>query len=67
MLNRVKQFYNDELGQSTVEYTLLLVLIGAVAVILLTGMGTSITSIFNKIANMLNTADNSISTSTPSQ
>lgn len=54
-------FVKDEKGQDIVEYSLLLVLIGAAAVFVLTAMGTSITSIFSKINDRLTTANNSIS------
>lgn len=54
-------FVKDEQGQDIVEYSLLLVLIGAAAVFILTAMGTSITSIFSKINDRLTTANNSIS------
>ena len=56
----IKQFLKDESGQDIVEYSLLLVLIGAVAVLILTGMGTSIGNIFTKIQTALNNADTSI-------
>lgn len=56
----IKQFLKDESGQDIVEYSLLLVLIGAVAVLILTGMGTSIGNIFNKIKASLEQADNNI-------
>ena len=56
----IKQFLKDESGQDIVEYSLLLVLIGAVAVLILTGMGTSIGSIFNKISGSLNSANTAI-------
>lgn len=56
----IKQFLKDENGQDIVEYSLLLVLIGAVAVLILTGMGTSISSIFNKIRTSLQNADAAI-------
>lgn len=56
----IKQFLKDESGQDIVEYSLLLVLIGAVAVLILTGMGASISSIFNKIKGSLESADNNI-------
>lgn len=56
----IKQFLKDESGQDIVEYSLLLVLIGAVAVLILTGMGTSISNIFNKITNSLTQAENRI-------
>ncbi|MFN0112234.1 MAG: Flp family type IVb pilin [Blastocatellia bacterium] len=39
------EFLNDEAGQSIVEYTLLLTLIGASTVFVLTMMGLSITRI----------------------
>lgn len=56
----IKQFLKDESGQDIVEYSLLLVLIGAVAVLILTGMGTSISNIFTKIQNSLIQADNAV-------
>jgi len=56
----IKQFLKDESGQDIVEYSLLLVLIGAVAVLILTGMGTSIGNIFNKIKASLEQADANI-------
>jgi pilus assembly protein Flp/PilA len=59
--NFVNNFVNDEGGQDIVEYSLLLVLIGAAAVFVLTTMGQSITSIFSKINTKLTTADASIS------
>ncbi|MEP7342210.1 MAG: Flp family type IVb pilin [Acidobacteriota bacterium] len=59
--NFVNNFVNDEGGQDIVEYSLLLVLIGAAAVFVLTTMGQSISSIFSKINTKLNTADGSIS------
>lgn len=59
--NLVKSFVNDEQGQDIVEYSLLLVLIGAAAVFVLTTMGTSISQIFSKINDKLSTANNSIS------
>ena len=57
----VKQFLKDEQGQDIVEYSLLLVLIGAAAVFVLTTMGQSISQIFSKINVRLTTANNSIS------
>jgi len=59
--NFVKNFVADEQGQDIVEYSLLLVLIGAAAVFVLTTMGTSISQIFSKINDKLSTANNSIS------
>lgn len=57
----IKEFIKDEQGQDIVEYSLLLVLIGAAAIFVLTTMGQSISSIFNKINTKLTTANNSIS------
>ena len=57
----IKAFLRDEKGQDVVEYSLLLVLIGAAAVFVLTAMGTSISSIFSKINNRLTSANNAIS------
>jgi len=59
--NFAKDFVKDEQGQDIVEYSLLLVLIGAAAIFVLTTMGQSISSIFNKINDRLTTANNSIS------
>jgi len=61
MVKEIKKFLKEEQGQVIVEYSLLLVLIGAAAVFVLTSMGTSITSIFSKIALRLNKADAAIS------
>jgi Flp pilus assembly pilin Flp len=56
----IKQFLKDERGQDIVEYSLLLVLISAVAILILTGMGTSIKNIFTKVTNSLNQAETNI-------
>jgi pilus assembly protein Flp/PilA len=57
----IKEFLKEEQGQDIVEYSLLLVLIGAAAIFVLTSMGTSITQIFSKINTRLTTANNAIS------
>ncbi|MGE0885050.1 MAG: Flp family type IVb pilin [Blastocatellales bacterium] len=57
----IRDFIKDEQGQDIVEYSLLLVLIGAAAVFVLTTMGQSISQIFSKINTKLTTANNSIS------
>jgi len=54
-------FLGDEDGQDFVEYSLLLVLLGAVAFLALTAMGTSISSIFTKINNPLSVTEHNIS------
>ncbi len=56
-----KEFIKDEQGQDIVEYSLLLVLIGAAAVFVLTTMGQSISQIFSKINVRLTKANDSIS------
>ncbi len=52
----IDEFIKNESGQDLVEVSLLLVLIAAVAVTVLTGLGTSIVSIFTKIKEALDTA-----------
>lgn len=56
----IKDFWTDESGQDIVEYSLLLVLIGAAAVFILTAMGESISQIFSKINARLSTANDAI-------
>ena len=55
-----KKFLSDEQGQDIVEYSLLLVLIGAAAVFILTAMGASISQIFSKINTRLSAANDAI-------
>lgn len=57
----IRDFLADEQGQDVVEYSLLLVLIGAAALFVLTAMGTSISAIFSKINVRLEGANQSIS------
>ena len=57
----IKNFIADEQGQDIVEYSLLLVLIGAASLFILTAMGTSISQIFQKINERLASANASIS------
>ena len=56
----IKDFLKNEQGQDIVEYSLLLVLIGAAAVFILTAMGESISQIFSKINTRLSTANDAI-------
>ena len=60
MVNPVREFIADESGQDIVEYSLLLVLIGAAALFVITTMGVKIQSIFSKIGNKLSQADATI-------
>lgn len=61
MFQHAIAFWNDEGAQDIVEYSLLLVLIGAAALFVLTEMGTSISSIFSKINERLSGANKAIS------
>lgn len=60
-MSRFKNFIQDEQGQDIVEYSLLLVLIGAAALFVLSSMGVSITQIFSKINTKLDSANSAIS------
>lgn len=60
-MQSIKNFLQDETGQDIVEYSLLLVLIGAAALFVLTTMGQSISAIFSKINTKLTSANNSLS------
>ena len=60
-MNFVERFLKEEEGQDIVEYSLLLVLIGASAVFILTAMGSNISAIFSKINTRLENANQSIS------
>ena len=60
-MQSIKNFLTDEAGQDIVEYSLLLVLIGAAALFVLTTMGQSISAIFSKINTTLTSANNSLS------
>lgn len=56
----IRRFIKDEQGQDVVEYSLLLVLIGATALFVLTAMGQSISQIFAKINNRLSSANTTL-------
>lgn len=60
-MQSIKNFLREEAGQDIVEYSLLLVLIGAAALFVLTTMGQSISAIFSKINTKLTSANNSLS------
>ena len=60
-LKAVKRFVTDEAGQDIVEYSLLLVLIGAAALFVLSIMGQSISQIFSKINTKLTSANEAVS------
>lgn len=56
-----RNFIKDESGQDIVEYSLLLVLIGAAALFVLSSMGVSISQIFSKINTKLTSANEAVS------
>ena len=56
-----RDFIKDEQGQDIVEYSLLLVLIGAAALFVLPSMGVSISQIFRKINTKLTSANEAVS------
>jgi Flp pilus assembly pilin Flp len=53
MKTKILQFLTDESGQDMVEYSLMIVLIGTVLMIYLTGMGMNLTSIVQKVGAQL--------------
>lgn len=61
MISRLKNFLTDERGQDVVEYSLLLVLIGTVVLIYLTGMGLNLTTLLQQIGAKLELVANSSS------
>ena len=56
MIALARKFWNDESGQGLAEYALLLGLIVIGVVVLIQGMGKSITKIFGTANNDLKTA-----------
>jgi Flp pilus assembly pilin Flp len=60
MFTKTRAFLSDERGQDLVEYSLLCVIIGAVVVAYLTGVGTSLHGILNKISSSLDTVDKTL-------
>jgi Flp pilus assembly pilin Flp len=59
-MQQARSFLADERGQDMVEYSLLLVLIGSVAIIYLTGIGINVSSILNKVSAKVESTDNAI-------
>lgn len=53
MITKLKNFLRDESGQDVVEYSLLIVLIGTVALIYLTGLGLNIATLLQNIGAKL--------------
>lgn len=53
MITTLKNFLTDERGQDVVEYSLLVVLIGTVVLIYLTGLGLNLTTLLQNIGAKL--------------
>ena len=53
MLNLVKSFVRNEEGQDLLEYALLVALIALVAIVAVGAAGTSVSTIFQNIADQL--------------
>ncbi len=53
MITNINNFLKDESGQDVVEYSLLIVLIGTVALIYLTGLGLNIATLLQNIGAKL--------------
>lgn len=53
MITKLKNFIKDESGQDVVEYSLLIVLIGTVALIYLTGLGLNVATLLQNIGAKL--------------
>ena len=61
MIDRLRQLLTEECGQDMVEYSLMLVLIGAILLIYLTGVGLNVSTILSKIGTKIETMSNSMS------
>jgi Flp pilus assembly pilin Flp len=60
IINQSQLFLADEHGQDMVEYSLLLLLLGCVALIYLTGIGVNISSLLSKISAKVENTSNAI-------
>lgn len=61
MGSKLKNFLTDEHGQDMVEYSLMLVLIGTVVLIYLTGLGLNLAALLQKIGAKIELVANSVS------
>jgi Flp pilus assembly pilin Flp len=52
-MKTLRNFLNDERGQDLVEYSLLLVLIAAAAVLVLTSFGGSVGDLYSRVTSRL--------------
>jgi pilus assembly protein Flp/PilA len=55
-MNTIARFANDESGATAIEYGLIAALIAVGIIAAATTLGTSLSSVFNKITTKLNTA-----------
>jgi Flp pilus assembly pilin Flp len=55
-MNTLKVFFRDERGQDLVEYSLLLLLVAAAAILVLTSFGTSVGALFSRLTASLDAA-----------
>jgi pilus assembly protein Flp/PilA len=53
VMNWLSKFEKEEEGQGMVEYALILVLVSVVAIVALTAVGGSVSSVFDSINNSL--------------
>ena len=56
LVNSIKMFVRDEVGQDLIEYALLVALISLVCVVALTDAGKQVNNIFTSIKDKLTTA-----------
>ncbi len=61
MTASLKKFLSDESGQDVVEYSLLIVLIGTVVLIYLTGLGLNLATLLQQIGAKLELVSNTAS------
>ncbi len=56
MYSTIKKFLQDEAGATAIEYGLIAALVSVAAVTALTSVGTSLSSMFNKVSTDLTNA-----------
>lgn len=60
VITQSRAFLADERGQDMVEYSLLLLLLGCVALIYLTGIGVNISSLLSKVSTKVESTTNAV-------
>jgi Flp pilus assembly pilin Flp len=60
IIAKSRAFLADERGQDMVEYSLLLLLLGCIAMIYLTGVGINISSILSKVSAKVENTSNAL-------